>query len=249
MASTLDHAFFYNSENGDRLYDASSFEYWLKKFFTSGVFEGDCLVTASTGMTVTMAGGYANIDGKVRFFETAETLKLEVASATYDRIDTIVLERNDTERDITVRAVTGGYSSNPAATAPVRENGVYQLVIAQIYVAAGATGIAQTDITDTRTNKELCGVVTGAVEQYDIDQFKIQFDAWQEEQQTEFLAWFETIKGKLDGDLGASLQEAIDSLTDQVSTLEDALGGCSIKVVDALPDTPDYNTIYFIKEA
>ena len=56
MSGVLDHAFFYNSENHDRVYDASSFEYLLKKFFTSGVFTGDCQVTASgEGMTVTSA--------------------------------------------------------------------------------------------------------------------------------------------------------------------------------------------------
>lgn len=59
---------FYNSENGDRVYDADSFEHLLKRFFTSGVFAGCCQVTTDgEGMTCSMSGGYSNCDGKVRF--------------------------------------------------------------------------------------------------------------------------------------------------------------------------------------
>jgi len=178
MANTLEHAFFYNSENHDRIYDADSFEYWLKKFFTSGVFTGELQVTANDDMTVTISGGYVDIDGKVKFFAGDQTIQLETAHATYDRIDTIVLERNDTERDIFAKVVTGGYSSDPAPIAPVRENGIYQLVTAQISIAHGAVRITQADITDTRTNPELCGIVTCTVTQYDFSQFQAQFDSY-----------------------------------------------------------------------
>ena len=193
MAGTLEHAFFYNSEGGDRVYDADSFEHWLKKFFKSGVFAGECQVTENEGMTVKMAPGYANADGKVRFFSNSELLQLETANPTYDRIDTIVIERNDANRDVIVKVVTGGYSSNPMAAAPIRENGIYQLVVAQIYVAAGVTRITQTSITDTRFNMGLCGIITGTVDEFDFDQFKVQFDSWEKEQRALFLAWFDAI--------------------------------------------------------
>jgi|GEM_PF-1914722 len=176
--SFLDHAFFYNDEDGDREYDAESFEYWLKKFFTSGVFEGEFQVTAAGGMIVNIGGGYCNADGKVKFEASTLSKSIETADATYDRIDTIVMERNDTERDVTCKVVKGSLSSTPVATAPVRENGIYQLVLAQIYVAAGATEITDSVITDTRTDTDLCGIVTGTVTNYDFDQFKVQFEAW-----------------------------------------------------------------------
>ena len=253
--STIDHAFFYNSIGGDRVYDADSFEHWLKKFFTSGVFAGDCQVTAGTGMSVSMAAGYANVDGKVRFFETAQTLQIATANATYDRIDTVVIERNDTDRDVTAKVVTGGYSSDPVAPAPVRENGVYQLVVAQIYVSAGATSITALDITDTRTSTDLCGVVTGAVEQYDFDQIMTQFNAWMQVQQQNFTAWFTGIQGQLSGDLAASLtldvaalEEKTDSLENRADAVDEALGGCKIQVVTSLPGSPDAGTLYFVED-
>ncbi len=212
--------FFYNSQDGDRVYDAESFEYWLKKFFTTGVFEGDLQVTANDNMTITVGSGYANVDGKVRFFEDETTMSLATAGSTYDRIDTVVVERNDSDRDVTVYVITGGYSSDPEPTAPVWADGVYQLVLAQIYVSAGATAITQSSITDTRTDTDLCGIVTGTVEEYDFDQFAAQFDAWSEEKQAEFLEWFEEMKDQLSDDAAGNLQTEIDDITAAIGYVE-----------------------------
>ena len=35
-----DYAYFYNSKDGDRKYDADSFSNWLKQLFTDGVISG-----------------------------------------------------------------------------------------------------------------------------------------------------------------------------------------------------------------
>ena len=175
---SLEHAFFYKSVNGDRVYDDSSFEHWLKKFFTSGVFLNDLQVSANDDMSVTVGGGYVNIDGKVKIFESATPLIIETAGASYPRIDSIVLERNDSERDILLKVVKGGYSSEPVAHTPVRQDGVYQLVIAQVLVNAGAVKVTQANITDTRSNTELCGIVAGAVDQIDFSQIQKQFDSY-----------------------------------------------------------------------
>lgn len=172
------YGFFFDSDNGDRKYDASSFELWLKKFFTSGVFYGDLQVTANNNMTVTVASGYANTEGKVRLFETGQTLIIETAHGTYNRIDTVVVERNDSDRQIIVKVVKGGYSSEPEPTAPVRSNGVYQLVLAEVYVAAGATSITQSVITDKRADTDVCGYVVCPVDTFDFGQFATQFDAY-----------------------------------------------------------------------
>ena len=217
----LDHAFFYDSENHDRVYGADSFEHWLKKFFTTGVFSGEMQVTANNDMTVTVAGGYINIGGKVKFFQTGQVLIIETAHATYDRIDNIVVERNDTDRDFTVKVVKGGYSSVPAAPTPKRESGIDQRVLAQVKVVHGAVRILQADITDTRTDTDLCGVVTGTVEEYDFQQFQAQFDSYMElykqslenydkEQKALFEKLYEHIRGQLSEDAAGNLQNQID---------------------------------------
>ena len=217
MASN-EYGLFFNSDNGDRTYDADSFAEWLRKFFTSGVFSGDLQVTAAGGMTVTLGPGYANLDGKVRFFETSQNFTCAAANSTYPRIDTVVIERNDTDRQIIAKLVTGAYSGNtPSPTAPIWDNGVYQLVVAQILIGAGVTAVTQQDITDTRSDPDVCGLIAGTVQEMDFSQFTAQFDEWfadfQQSEAADFDEWFDEIKGQLDEDAAGHLQNEIDDLT------------------------------------
>ena len=235
MADT--HGLFWNSNDGDRTYDADSFSEWLTKFFTTGVFNGELQVSASSGLTVSVASGYANINGKVRFFDTATSITLSAASATYPRIDTIVVERNDTNREITLKAIAGGYSGNsPVPTAPVRSGGVYQLVLAQITVPAGATAITAVNIKDTRMDSTLCGYVTGTVEELDFDQLTAQWTAYitayETNQLAAFEAWFANIQGQLSEDAAGALQNEIDDINDLLGTND--ISGAGATVTDAI---------------
>ena len=115
--ATNDYGFFFNSINGDRVYDADSFSTWLRKFFTSGVFEGELAVTAAEGMAVEVGSGYANVDGKVRFFNSPQMIAISPANSTYPRIDTIAVERNDVNREITLKYITGQYACSTPSPA------------------------------------------------------------------------------------------------------------------------------------
>lgn len=161
-----EHAFFYNSHGGDRKYDASSMEKWLRKFFTTGVFFGDLAVSANNNMTVTVATGEANINGKVKLFEETTTLTIETADPTNPRIDAIVVERNDDDRDFYLKVKKGTAEASPTAPTPTRAGGVYQLVLAHIEVDAGAASIVAADITDKRDDTSLCGIVQGTVNNF-----------------------------------------------------------------------------------
>lgn len=212
-----EYGFFWNAElNGaeyDREYDADSFSDLLKKFFTTGVFNGDLITTATNGMGINISSGYANIKGKGRFFETDTNFTIAAANSTYPRIDTVVVRCDYTNRQIILDTVMGTYSgSNPVATAPTRTAAVYEIVIAEIYVDAGATSITNENITDTRENKTVCGYVTGTVSQADFSMFKNQFDAW-----------FANIKNVLDSNTAAHLQNEIDALTTRVVALEGSM--------------------------
>ena len=170
-------AYFYNDVDGDREYDAESMTAWLKPFFVTGVFNGEMQVTANDDMSVSVSGGYCNIGGKVKeFFK--ETRDLETASGTLDRIDIVILRRNDTDRDIQLLVVTGSYSNNPTPPALVRNGAYYDLKLAEIYVAAGTIAITQAEITDTRANADVCGWVVATVKEIDFDQITKQFSAY-----------------------------------------------------------------------
>ena len=205
------HGLFWNSQDGDRVYDANDFSEWLKKFYTTGVFNGDLAVTASGGMTVSVSSGYVNIEGKVKFFSTPTTLTIATAGGTYERIDTVVAECNYSDREITVKVVTGAYSTSPKATAPVRTAAAYQLVLAEIDVPAGSTEITQKNITDMRTDSSVCGLVTGTVNQIDFSTVEAQFNSW-----------FESVKGTLDSDAAGNLKNQIDVANEKIDTLNNS---------------------------
>ena len=213
---------FWNSENGDRLYDADSFAEWLSHFFTTGVFKDELFVQATEGMKVSVSSGYANVNGKVRFFGTSTNLNIEVSNGLYPRIDTIVVERNDTNREITLKVVKGNYSGNsPEATAPVRTNVIHQLVIAKVYIGAGATAIYQKDITDTRMDSNLCGYVTATVENLNYDQMMAQWEDYYSNFKTnemaDFQTWFDNMKNILNESTAGNLLEKINKNASDIS--------------------------------
>ncbi len=211
----MQYPLFYNSVNQDRVYDADSFSDWLKKFFTTGVFKDEMQVTAAGGMYVQVGSGYVNVGGKVMQFDQS-TLTVGTADSRYYRIDSVIVERNDTDRQFYLKIVPGGTGTESSVTGvtPTRSGGIYQLVLARIKVKPGATYITQQDITDTRADSDLCGIVAGTVEQMDFEQFSAQFadyfDSFKTGRQADFDAWFANIQSILDEDVAGNLLNEIN---------------------------------------
>lgn len=172
------YANFYNSRNGDRVYNADSMSEWLLPFFTTGVFNNCFAITANDDMSVTVGGGYVNIKGKTKHFEQAQIFHLEKASGTLARIDNVILRRDDTERDFYIFIETGGFSKNPVAPEIVRTEAIHDLKLGEIYVGVGAIKITQENITDTRMNADVCGWVMATVKEIDFSQITAQFQAY-----------------------------------------------------------------------
>lgn len=220
----MQYPLFYNSVKvdgvDDRPYDADSFSDWLKKFFTTGVFKDEMQVTAAGGMYVQVGSGYVNVGGKVMQFDQS-TFTVGTADSRYYRIDSVIVERNDTDRQFYLKIVQGGTGTESSVTGvtPTRSGGIYQLVLARIKVKPGATFITQQDITDTRADSNLCGIVAGTVTEMDFSQFKAQFDAYfnnfKTGQQADFDDWFANLQYVLDGDVAGHLQDEIDKKLDK----------------------------------
>lgn len=217
-----DYGYFFNSNSNDRTYNADSFETWLKPFFVSGVFTGCLQVQAQStpDMTVKVTKGYANLDGKAAYWPSDNTLTIETASGIYDRIDTIVLRRDNTNRQVSLEVVKGTASATPSPTAPTRNSDTYELVLAEVLVGTGVTEIAGSAITDKRPDTDVCGYVVAAVQTPDFSELYAQFAAQAEEfmgdQADEFLAWFEEMKDQLSEDAAGHLQLEIDGKIDKV---------------------------------
>lgn len=66
----------------------------------------------------------------------------------------------------------------PKAPQPTRAGAIYDLKLADIYIAAGTIKITQAEITDTRLDTAVCGWVVATVKQIDFSQIQAQFDAY-----------------------------------------------------------------------
>jgi hypothetical protein len=174
-------------------------------------------------MTVKVTKGYANLDGKAAYWPDTNTMTLEAASGVYDRIDTVVLRRDNTNRRVSIEVVKGTASATPAPTAPTRTSDIFELVLAEILVGTGVTEITGSVITDKRPDTDVCGYVVAAVETPDFSELYAQFAAQAEEfmgdQAADFLAWFDEMKDQLSEDAAGHLQLEIDGLSDRMGNV------------------------------
>lgn len=221
-----EHANFYNSRNGDRVYNADSMSEWLLPFFTTGVFNNCFAVTATgNGMNVTVGGGYVNIKGKTKHFEQAQIFTLEKASGTLARIDNVILRRDDTERDFYIMIETGGFSKNPVAPEIVRTEAIHDLKLAEIKVEVGAIEITQDNITDCRMDADVCGWVMATVKEIDFTQVTAQFQAFFQKYQAQITQEFNAYQAQITNleDQGAAALHAMEKQFDDYSGQQEEL--------------------------
>lgn len=149
----------FDSNNHDRTMSSGSWRKLFSSFFTNGIFKTeDFYASANGGMEVTVDVGNACVNGAFYPLESAKTLYIDSASGTYDRYDAIVIEFNLTDRQFYLKVVKGG--SDSKYPYPVRTNSVYQLYLAVVKVAKGATSLTQGNINDLRGDSWYCGYVT-----------------------------------------------------------------------------------------
>lgn len=217
MAKERSYDYFWNSDS-DRYYDAESFADWLRPFFKNGVFNGQLQVTANDNMSVTVAAGYGYINGRHRHFLTPTTLDLEVASGTLDRIDSVILRQDTTQRKTYLLIAKGGNANSPVAPAPTREGAIYDLKLAEIYIAAGTVKITQSEITDTRMDSDVCGWVASTVKELDFSQITAQFDSFFSDYKANILTQYQAYLANI-GDKEAAAAEKLQSMKDMTDAL------------------------------
>ena len=133
-----------------------------------------------------------------RFGKEPEPVNFEfsAASTSADRIDSIVVELDKQNREITIKKVEGTAAGTPVPPDLVRTSDIYQICLAQCKVRKNATKVNQSDITDTRMNTALCGYVTGVITQVDTTTIFNQYLAWLEESREAWGDWSEAEKEK-----------------------------------------------------
>lgn len=137
---------------------------------TSGVFSGaeDFPVTAAGGLTVTVGAGRgwvhpSRFTGYSITKREADTLTLPLADPSLPRIDRIVMRYDAGARAASLQVLQGTASSTPTAPAISRTELIYDLCLAEITRPAGSTAVTTGQITDTRLDEKLCGIVRDGV--------------------------------------------------------------------------------------
>lgn len=183
---------------------------------TSGIYgqEGNCQVITKSGMVITVQmagkiGGWLSNQGLygIAFWNDSDLdLTVETADGVNPRIDRVVVSwhipQQATVPTISIRK--GTPSSSPVAPALVNNGEYAEICLAEISVPAGATSIASYNITDTRLNEALCGLVSMGIEEIPTSGLEEQF--W---------SWFNSLKANLEGDVAVNLQTQITNLLNQ----------------------------------
>ena len=137
---------------------------------TSGVFSGaeDFPVTAADGLKVTVGAGRgwvhpSRFTGYSITKREADTMTLPLADPSLPRIDRIVMRYDAGARAASLQVLQGTASSTPTAPDISRTELIYDLCLAEISRPAGSTAVTTGQITDTRLDEKLCGIVRDGV--------------------------------------------------------------------------------------
>ena len=198
-----------STDSYDLEYLAAQFAAYFALFVGNGVFgspTNQLKVSSGDGMTIKVSPGWAFINGY--WYHNDEELVLSVASniGTSSRSDAVLCRWDAGSRRISAAVLVG-------STEVTRDGSYYDLKLAEILVPAGATYVPQSNITDTRMNESVCGLVTHILEVQTTADLFAQYEAI-------FNEWFDSVKDQVTGDLAIRLQTEFTELNRKVDTYQ-----------------------------
>ena len=123
--------------------------------------DGDLTVTVSAGQAWVRP---ARFRGRSIILEQPEKVTLTAADTVRSRIDRLVLRYDAAAKKTSLTVLTGTPdSASPTAPEITRTALVYDLCLADIRRPAGSTEVTAADITDTRADEDVCGVMRDGV--------------------------------------------------------------------------------------
>lgn len=177
----------------DRIFYAEDFANYFKQFIGNGIYPNPStnlqVQSINNNMVLTVQSGSAFINGYGYINNEPLEVMVSTANSAYARIDIIVLQLSYIDREIKVVYKEGVPKSNPIKPELVRNDDVYELQLAVINVKSGATSISQADITDTRLDSKVCGVVVAVVDNVDTEALYTQYETYLHSKMAE---WDET---------------------------------------------------------
>ncbi|MBP2143979.1 hypothetical protein J2127_001148 [Methanococcus voltae] len=154
---------FFNDNNGDRQYDAVDWAKFITKLVSSGLlYLGDNLkVGHIANSDIVVKKGSALIEGYGYELTEDKVITLDVGGGS-TRVDKIVLrlDRSENVRNVSLKVINGDI---------VRNETIYDLLLAEITVNAGQTFVIPENIIDMREDYSVCGVAHSTNQEAQID--------------------------------------------------------------------------------
>ena len=164
-------------------YNAEDAETYLSTRISGIYAADDCFdLSITADRTVTIGPGLAwvrntRFAGKSICNREVLELTIPMADSSKPRTDRIVLRYDKAENKSELAVKTGTPGSAAAAPDVVQTELVYELGLYTVSVAAGSTVIKTADVTDTRLNEQVCGLMRDGVTGLPTAQIARQADA------------------------------------------------------------------------
>ena len=198
----------------------------------SGVYsaEEDFAVSISGELSLTVSAGQAwvrpsRFKGRSIIMEQPTTLALTAADPVRTRIDRVVLRYDAAARQTRLQVLEGTPdSASPTAPAITRTALVYDLCLAEITRPAGSTAITAANLTDTRADETVCGVMRDGVTGIPTAQLIAQWQAAQAAQEADARQQTENqltaAQQKFDAQM-STMQQQSGELSAEIKKLQD----------------------------
>lgn len=177
----------------DRTYSAEDFTSYLNLLVSNGVFinpSSQLKVRSNNGMSVIVNAGSGWVNGHKMTNTSDYIVDIKASDVLLDRIDRIIFYLDMGARNMGIEVLQGVASSSPVAPTITRNEDRYEMSLALVRVNKQTSVISESMITDTRYDRNVCGVVKGLVEEIDTTDIFAQYNST-------FNDWFSQVKETL----------------------------------------------------
>lgn len=179
----------YDDENMpifDRAESSDFLAMFISRIISDGVLAlpGDCFqVLADEGMNLKVRPGFGIVKGRFAMDTSDFDITVSNAPSAYKRIDRVILRANYLQRlcEIVIKEGEPGEKPVPPELIRPAAGDYFELCLANIQIVAGQKVITQSNITDTRYDSSVCGVVTQLINHLDTSVFFEQLNAFYQE--------------------------------------------------------------------
>ena len=151
---------------------------------SSGIYASNDFECIASGVdnTITVGEGIGWIrnskySGKVFANKTAEVIDLGLADASLPRYDVIAIQFNKAQNLTKIVVKNGTPASIPTIPERSVTESIYELYLCKVYRPVGALTITADNVTDTRFDANLCGLMADSVTSVDTSAINTQVKA------------------------------------------------------------------------